>query len=513
MSIYQYTEGKVVDEVTFKRSPRDAVRAYLHARPEVDNAAIGETIRYLRANDLQCLPFNLDGKPVLEVRGFGNEQKLLKILRHKDLIDGTPEITPDAADHIDWKTKLHKRSLQGAGALYSIGDVSFFMYGLKGSSPLDMAAGILYGLPTPVLIAYGRNDQSELQIQDLAKDMADHFQQQVKTLPQDCSLEALTADRKKGLLNTPHELLQRFPSEFMNLCYAGAGACIMAAGIKHLKLYGAEGPPEKAIEGWLKHLRETDGLATTEMATAKALDSVRKENYLNVGVGATTISAGLFGALVKEKAPDPDERRKKGIEGMWDWVRERPLAVTGAGFMVSTLLHAVSTAVAVAGKDPNHKEAIGWRALFVGSALVAEILVAISSKGHGEGVVSDKSVDESVIAMAADLIVKQPIEMQDALIKHMGGFLGRPDVLSIRDRDATEILRQQVEIIRHNQWALADDNGPCCYTPESHDKSATESSAPLIADIAVQTSPQTTTPWQTRIKPVTGTEAHLGSMA
>ncbi len=87
--------------------------------------------------------------------------------------------------------------------------------------------------------------------------------------------------------------------------------------------------------------------------------------------------------------------------------------------------------------------------------LVAELLLAISSKGHGEGVKSDNSVDNTIISLAAELIVKQPKAMQNYLIDHMADFLARPDVLALKDTDTSRILRQQVEAMRNNPWAQA----------------------------------------------------------
>jgi len=49
--------------------------------------------------------------------------------------------------------------------------------------------------------------------------------------------------------------------------------------------------------------------------------------------------------------------------------------------------------------------------------------------------------------------------MQNTLIDYMGKFLGRPDMLAIGDRQATERLRRQVEITRENPWALAERDG------------------------------------------------------
>ncbi|MBY0406819.1 MAG: hypothetical protein K2Q01_03945, partial [Rickettsiales bacterium] len=306
MSIYAYPLSTVVEEVIFRKTANGALRAYVHAKEGTPKAKVDEVNDGLLAEGYTTIPFTIQGKPMLEVRGFKKEKSLLKQLNDHDWVQGDAKIQEDAQEYIGWKERLQKRSLQASGALYAFGDVSFFLYGLKGASPLDMAAGIFYGLPTPVLLAYGRNDQSELQIKDYAKIMAKHFREQSVKLPDDCSLDAITRDKNQGLIKNVNDLLQRYPSEFMNLSYAAAGACIAMAGAKHLKHLGVKGVSKDVLDGWVKHLGATKPGATTEMARQMAHNSIKIENQLNVGVGATTVASGLFGAVVKEKNPDPD---------------------------------------------------------------------------------------------------------------------------------------------------------------------------------------------------------------
>ncbi|MBY0407942.1 MAG: hypothetical protein K2Q01_09640, partial [Rickettsiales bacterium] len=118
-----------------------------------------------------------------------------------------------------------------------------------------------------------------------------------------------------------------------------------------------------------------------------------------------------------------------------------------------------STYVAMRGQDAKHKKAVPWRVAFVVSALMAEFMVAISSKGHGEGVVSDNTVDESVIALGAEMIVKQPRGMQETLIQSMGKLLGQKDMLALKDQDAIDRLRRQVEEMRCNPWVMKHAEG------------------------------------------------------
>jgi hypothetical protein len=483
VSVYSYPESKVIDEVTFRTTERGTSRAYLHANPAIDAASLQKIIEELRTNGWNCIPYSENGKSLLEVRGFKKPTQVMKELEKNQWVQGESVYTKSDEDHISFTEKFKKRSLQASGWAYSIGDVAFFTYGYKGSSPLDMAAGVFYGFPTLPLIIYGRNDQSEFQIKDVAKQMRDEFKRQNVNLAPDCSLQSIVTDHKKGLINNAADLLRRYPSEFMNLSYAVAGACIMAAGFKHLN----RGATAEGIDGYLKHLQKTNPNATREMAHVFARKNNKIENWLNVGVGTFTVGAGLLATSIKEKAHDPDAPEKHGIDALWEKIKQHPLAIAGGGYIVSTLLHAVSTATAMKGMDAKHKKAVPWRALFVASALTAEILVAISSKGHGEGVKSDKSVDHSILALTAELIAKQPAHMQNQLIEHMSHFLGRPDVLAMKNEEAEKLLRAQVEAMRKNPWAI-------CIQDQASPPAFAAAQQPAIAS-----TPQPLPAWQAKV--------------
>jgi len=427
-SDYSYPESKIIDGIIFRESARGAHRAYLHASTMADNNALHDAVEKLVAKGWQCIPYTFDDKPMLEVRGFARDSQLVSLLSELKLTSGQVSISENEKAAPGFIDRLKKRSLQASGVFYGVGDAYFIGYGHKGESKLNTAAGIFYALPTPVLLAYGKNDQSSLQIEDLSRQMSKYLTNEGIKLPNECSLQSIVDDHKKGLIKTTNDLFQRYPSEFMNLSFAVAGACIAAAAVPYLG------------KGVVK--------------------DKRLENWLNVGVGASTISSGLFAAMVNEKKHDPDAPKKHGLAAVWEWAQEKPLAVAGIGYIVSTFLHAASAKVGMRSKDPAHREAVKMRWVFVGASLIAELLVAISSKGHGQGVVSDNSVDNSVIALSADLISKQPPAMQESLIEHVATFLGRPDVMAVKDANIREKLHTQVEAMRNNPWAHAVDASP-----------------------------------------------------
>lgn len=191
-----------------------------------------------------------------------------------------------------------------------------------------------------------------------------------------------------------------------------------------------------------------------------------KDKKITDGVlGVSTFAAGLTSALVKEKAPDPDQAPPKTVFGKaWKYIEERPNRVAGFGYMLATIIHggeALKSLLSVKNTDFTYsgtekfqfRDPKKWayiahsmRLAFAGINVVDEIILAFASKGHGDGVKSDKGVDDTSYAIVADAIVRQPEKLQPMLIHDLSNnFLARRDVLG---GDATYIenaLRQRVK--------------------------------------------------------------------
>lgn len=482
MSIYSYPESKVINEVTFDKSEGGHIRAYVHAAPDTNPQTLSDIICKLADSDWQVTPYSISGKPLLEVHGFHSEKQLIDLFEQSGWAEGKGQHVATTKEKLNISQKIKKRSLAASGLAYVVGDTSFATYGYKDGSPLNFAAGILYGAGTASLLGGGRKDQSDLQVCDISNRMAKHFRDLKIDLPPDCSLSAITEDHHKGLLQKADDFWRRYPSELMNTFFAAAGACIAIAAYKsmHHKI------SDKSFQQVFDRLKSKG--FTEAIVKEKMTINHKRESWFDIGLGTMTGVSGLFAMLVKEKAHDPDDPPKHGLEAAWEFIREKPLAIAGAGYMVSTLCHAVSTTLAWKYADNERRKSVPFRALFVAANLVAEVLLAISSKGHGDGVKSDSHVDDTVVSLAADLIVKQPRKMQDFLINHMAGFLGRGDVLALGHKEATNKLRQQVEAMRSNPWALA---GPVPVTSPQPDAPVWQ--AKLAAKEAQTLSPQLAT--------------------
>lgn len=426
MSIYRYSQGSVIDEVTFVKSDGGSLRAYLHALPDTSDKTLAYISLAMAKRGWQTVPNSINGKPTLEIRGFGRKTQINDILSENGWTKGAAQVTEDKKDNTRLWDKLRKRSLFLSGISFMISDACYTIYGQKDKSPLNAAAGLAYMAGGVASSVFARKDTPDLQIKEIAGRMANHMQAQNIQLPDDCALNSIIKDKHKGLIKTSDDFFRRYPSELTNGLFGLAGALIATDAIKELR-----------------------------SATATAHN--KSVAPLEIALGATTMASAAFGSLVQEKAHDPDTPKKHGLPGVWEWIQERPLMVTGIGYLVSSGFHIASTIKDYTGGDSEKKTAAKWRMGFIGWTILGEVLISISSKGHGNGVVSDKSVGDSVISLSADLIAKQPPAQHDHLIDYMSGFLGREDVLARKDIDVKDLLRTQVELVKKNPWANCKD--------------------------------------------------------
>lgn len=462
MPVYAYAKPSLVDEIAVVKTDGGASRAYLHASDNATPKQLYDIACKLAEKNWQCVPFTRNGKPVLEVRGFSRDGQLIDQLKANQWIEGTPTVTREQEKPSSFVSKVKSRSLLASSLAYMIGDICFAKYGYEESSKLDLAAGILYGAGTVSSLAFGRKDQSDLQIKALSKKMSEYIRKEGVSLPQECTLDAIIEDKHKNVAQKADDFLRQYPSELLNLFFAAAGVCIAAAAYKEKVRIPASaetiaGRMEKLLAESSKHADAAHAAGGFDKLAVKLANKDRKaEGWMDVGLGSMTVVSGLLAASMKEKVPDPDAPPKHGLAAVKEFVQQKPLAIAGIGYLISTACHAVSTTIAWKSGDVQRVKSVPWRAGFIGANIVAELLLAMSSKGHGHGVVSDKSVDDTVVALASELIAKQPRRLQPILTDHVADFLGRPEILAKKDKDLRDNITRQVEAMRQNPWAMAE---------------------------------------------------------
>jgi len=477
VSIYRYPQSNVVDEIVFKETEGGAKRAYIHAKDNLPHEELAKIEKVFRDKGWQCTPYSRQGQFTLEVRNFDKEMEIIAPLVKRKWIVGEQWHQKGQEDRISFKDKVKKRSLWASAASFIVADTGFIMYGHKEFSHLDAAGGISYLSGTLASLMFSRKDPSDLQIRDLSKKMAQHIRQHDFHVPKDSALAGASEDHSKDPIKKLDNWLRQYPSEAMNLIYVVAGACIAAAAykekIKVAHKFLAKEPVgtfardiQEYIDRDIGNIKKLSGNSIQELSK-EALDAKKKdiakklyrdykrEGWMDVALGTSTMSSGLFGALVKEKASDPDQPKKHGLARAWEWARERPLTISAFGYMGSTACHAVSTGVAWASGIPRRRKSVPYRAAFITFTTIGEILLAISSKGHGEGVKSDNSIDDTVVSMAAEIIAQKPQALHAAIIAETAKFIASPTMLAISDEKAEKLLREEVELMRKNPWAVS----------------------------------------------------------
>jgi hypothetical protein len=460
VSVYRYQQGSVIDEVTFVKSDGGSLRAYLHATPDTPEKTLNDISMTMAKRGWQIVPNSMNGMPTLEIRGFGRKAQINDILSENGWAKGKAEITADKKNKDDSRLwdKFRKRSLFLSGIAFMISDACYTIYGKEDKTPLNAAAGLAYMAGGVASSVFARRDTPDLQIKDIAGRMANYMQAQNIELPDDCALNSIVKDKHKGLIKTTDDFFRRYPAELSNTLIGLAGALIATDAIKNRVLGEAS---KVAITEMLKkegsNYRKIAPNLSEDAYTAMAEKAVKKHmrftGLSDASLGAVTMGSGAFGTFVQEKSHDPDMPKKHGLPGIWEWIQERPLLVTGIGYLVSSGFHLASALKDRKDGDSAKRDAVKWRMGFIGWTALGEVLIAISSKGHGKGVVSDKSVGDSAISLAADLIAKQPPAKQEYLIDYMSSFLGREDVLARRDIDVKDLLRTLVELVKKNPWA------------------------------------------------------------
>lgn len=455
MSLYHFENGNSpIDEMVIRHTDGGGTRAYLHARADANTAVLDNLKKALTQRHMQWTPIVDSDKPMLEVRGFGKdeEKQLLPILIAAGA-SGPRRKDPTPDDKLSFKDKLKKNTLKASGYSYFLGDMGFIAYGWKESlreatksaKYLDLLGGIFYAAGSPFIAFFGRGDKSDIQFRHLSYNMLRDFEKNGVDVPHDASIRAVANGHNSTPWKKVVTFCHRYPAEITNSIFAMAGAMIFSKGAIKYKEYLAKGVK--------------DGKTGTPL-------------LMDMGLGAMTMLAGLISVAVEEEPRKPEEPRKTGLAGAWQFVKEKPLRAAGVALGISTISHAGSTYLAYKGAvktlaDPsahtldelkeaaNKKSALPFRALFVGANLTAEGLMAISSKGHGAGVISDISLDKSAYAVGADLVSRTPPEQREAMLDRVATFLSAKEHLGGEKKDIVKGIREQLASISENPWSGA----------------------------------------------------------
>jgi hypothetical protein len=436
VSRYLFDNRSLLSEVSIQRSDGGGMRGYLYARDTIKPGQINLIKQTLTAQAMQWTPIFIAGRPALEVRGIDKDGiALLRALHGKEIIVGSYEKKPNVGDVMSFWDKFKKNTLRASGVFYFVGDMSFLFHGYRKSfdektgkllSLPSLLAGIFYAAGTPLLVLFGRGDKSDFQLRHMAHTSIEEMKKQGISVPEDSAIYAIADGHNSGMGRKTYNFFMRYPAEICNSLFGIAGGMMIWDGIKDHRLFK---------KGLLK-------------------DS-KARIWSDIGIGIITLLAGVVSVFIEEEVPDPAAPKKHGLARALQFVTEKPLRLAGILLGISTIGHTTSTVITykqkkLTGADPG---SLAGRAVFTVTNLIAEVLMAVSSKGHGAGVRSDTSLDRSAYAMMADLVQHSPQANKDVLLGKISDLLAQKNHLGGYSADIENGIRDQLKSLDKNPWA------------------------------------------------------------
>lgn len=442
-----------------RKTPGGGRRAYLFCREGTSAEQASHIRKAIENANLSCVASEVDGEACLEVRGCRDPKVLQNILLSAGAVKGSASEDKSDNEKFSFMSWGRNNMVMLYGAINVVADIGMIYYGqlkkkLGGKDKwLEEAAGWSYSAGSVAFTAFGRGDKTDYHASDIACKLRDELKQQGIALQEDSAVQSFCrlADNKTQLQKFRSSLSKK-GSDAGNIATGTAGGFILANSL----------------------INKTDGRVN------------KKEAFL----GATTLLSGYGAALVKEKAPDKENPPTTFFGKVKAWIEERPNRLAGYGYMLSTGFHAAEAVNKIRNPgetDPERiritKRAYFSRGIFAGMNFIGEIILAMASKGHGSGVKSSDSIEETALSIVADTIVRQPEGKREAMIKDMGGrFLSNPDVLGGDATEMTQRLVDRVHRLEKSPWLGRNGNGSNAQSTASGFMKEQEATAKWAAD-------------------------------
>ncbi len=529
MPLYRYNISSPVDEVKFVRNESGGFRAYLHAAEGANQQDLQRIYAQLQETGHVLVPCHENGRAMLEVRGFKTPDGLRATLAEADATIGKPVKDDLAEDKLTAGQWLKKYALFMIAGIYLLSDYFYIKYedvksreiddkkeklaeekltaaieryngtNLYSTKPLPRSQasidlenkikdfnasnhttfddkkitasldfstekspwakfwatlagkGYLVGSSTSMLSLLLRGNTSNAEVGEISRYVMEAAKKHGLTPEEDPSL--LHAASLHDTRSTFVQKYSQYSSELMNLSFATAGLAITKTNIESLQKLNAK-------EKYYDFLTGSDSLRADQRHRSEK--SVATKDII-LGIG--TMASGVASSFMTEKKHDPNVPKKKGIAGVIERMKENPLSIAGAGYLVSTFVHLWSSIQEMASIRKDNKELVakgqeafpiyhtGFRLAFVVMNLVAETGMLFTSKGHGEGVRNDSTLDDTATAMVASLIMRQPEEKHQELVVKMAKELSNATAIAKPVAEVAQMIEHQLQNIKKNPWS------------------------------------------------------------
>jgi hypothetical protein len=446
---YQFGSDSLLRDVTIIHALNGGKRAYLNAHEHTLPEKLLEIRKRLSEQGYITHKVLHEGEIKLEVRAFQDDQELLRNLCLAGAIANEPQavMAPEQKRGL-WEWIKHN-TFKACIAFYFIGDIGITAHGwfqkkrTKNTSVEireDVYTGLFYfaGTLSSAISTALRGNQSDEEV----RVVQEKFYESVKADGVDAEKAMPFAAENKKKQNPIVAFIAKHPAELMNTMFTGAGIFLGLAVMKRLKA------------SKIKEIANPSLLNNTWHKGEKFYD------YVDVGTGVVTAASGTLATFVKERPKTSEEKEPESTIGKaWRWLEEKPLRISGIGYMAATGAHLFSSRfkyLKTLHETNSHKEAFfdaGFRSIFGVTNVIAEVLMAHSSKGHGEGVRSDDTVETTAAAMAAEAISTQAPEKKGQLVENYATKLASPKIMGGDKKAIKTKITQHLDFNKKNRWA------------------------------------------------------------
>lgn len=316
MTIYRWGQGSPIEKMEVQPFGK-RLEAIVHARDGVEPAQLSAIRGMFHAVGVAVMPDEVEGKPVLRLRGFQNGEFLAKALEsngfaeEKERSTGPSEKKKEKGGFV---SKIREQSFKISGWVYMIGDAALFISGMKRGDKNEAMSGLAYGATSVVAAGWGTRKPEKV-FDDLYAKMIGEFARDGVKLPEGTELTAKELGKPGGLLSRIEKFFYDHPTQILTAGNAIAGYQLFQAGQN-------QGNNDKRIAGALVMTGMLIGLLVPEKGKKEAPKSLEE-------MAAALPEGADAGAVWKQ----PEMEKPKGLLGMLtsvrDWVQEKPLRVGG----------------------------------------------------------------------------------------------------------------------------------------------------------------------------------------
>jgi hypothetical protein len=280
----------------------------------------------------------------------------------------------DSSDDTPFEA-MKNNTMSKAGYAYLLGDAALFAAGAMKGQWKEASTGALWGIAGLFPAIYG-DPKAETQLELMSHRLGQHFKKQGIDIPESPTTELLA--RPHGAWQQMEEFFYTYPSQMLNAVYAIGSTTLIASGLK-------------------------------------------KGNKGDTAAGLLVMAGALAGLLVQEKKPDPDHPPTTTLGKVSAWFQEKPLRISSAFYWANNV-GLLAGALQDKKTNPANKGYM-LKYLTVASYVFGNLMLSMSSKGHGGEGGQDHTAMEKLAESAAHVIASQPKETQEALLQQVAGFL------------------------------------------------------------------------------------------